>query len=442
MTEGAFLLRYSLFESDYEGFSRETSRSRVENFRASVLLRHHFRDGFAANLQVPTSTVGATDAFGNDQRLNGFGDIRLGARYDLSVLWNQKAYLPNVALNLGMALPSGQQQRFEQEDSQIPITILATGRGAFALAFRAEATQFVQRSIAVKAWAGVDLPITKNALGISNGLQVDYGVGLLYLVNDWLFANAQIGAQYLAQAKTPSLDIILNSGGNVVAGEMMLGVRPTDDLTLAFGARAPIWVGLNGRQVGESFTILTSISTRFGASADEDEHDHDHGDAHDHGDVHDDGDAHDHGDGDAESHDVHKDAHDHGDVHVPANSAASAPAHEPDIKDASTKGDDFVISNVVQKGRVTVIDFWSEWCAPCEDISKMMTRLAKKHSGLSVRKVEVPDFECAAAKTHLKNVAGLPVIWIYGKNGERVAVFESAEFKKIEQAIEKALLAK
>jgi len=91
-----------------------------------------------------------------------------------------------------------------------------------------------------------------------------------------------------------------------------------------------------------------------------------------------------------------------------------------DISDAATGGQSFVLKDVLVPGKVTVIDYWAEWCKPCKAITRLLKDMVKKHPNLAVRKAELTDFDCALAKEHLQGVPKIPVVRIYDDKGQLV----------------------
>ena len=74
-------------------------------------------------------------------------------------------------------------------------------------------------------------------------------------------------------------------------------------------------------------------------------------------------------------------------------------------------------------------------------MTEKLEKLAQQHRELAVRRVEVPNFETPVAKKYLKEVKGLPIIWIYSKDGKRVQKLEAITPDQGIEAIKKALLA-
>jgi len=89
---------------------------------------------------------------------------------------------------------------------------------------------------------------------------------------------------------------------------------------------------------------------------------------------------------------------------------------------------------VSQRGRLIVIDFYADWCAPCRQLSPILDSIAAEKGGqVLVGKVDVEQFKQLAMQ---QGVQGIPDVRLY-KNGKEVDRFkgysnEAAVREKIE----------
>jgi thiol:disulfide interchange protein len=91
------------------------------------------------------------------------------------------------------------------------------------------------------------------------------------------------------------------------------------------------------------------------------------------------------------------------------------------------------------KGKVTVFDFYADWCAACRKVDgHVYKRLAGGEAGLAYRKLNVVDWESPLAQRYLQDVPSLPLLVVYGPDGREVAKLHGAELDKLDAAIRKA----
>jgi thiol-disulfide isomerase/thioredoxin len=86
-------------------------------------------------------------------------------------------------------------------------------------------------------------------------------------------------------------------------------------------------------------------------------------------------------------------------------------------------------------GKVTLFDFYADWCAPCRKIEAHVSGLLSKRSDLAVRKLNVVSWETPLAARYLKNVPDLPYVVVYGKNGRRVGAISGLKLDALDEAI-------
>jgi len=91
-------------------------------------------------------------------------------------------------------------------------------------------------------------------------------------------------------------------------------------------------------------------------------------------------------------------------------------------------------TNVLKSDKLTVIDFWAEWCGPCRAIGPVIEELSKEYSGrVNVGKVNV-DLNPSVSMNY--GITSIPAI-LFIKDGKVVdkqigAVPKSILVKKIQ----------
>ena len=95
------------------------------------------------------------------------------------------------------------------------------------------------------------------------------------------------------------------------------------------------------------------------------------------------------------------------------------------------------LTKYIAKGKVTIVDFYADWCAPCRTVGPFLAGQTTKDPAVVLRKVNVD--QCPALKGQY-GVGGIPHVKIYNKSGELVEtmVGSKAILGGVERAIAKA----
>jgi thiol-disulfide isomerase/thioredoxin len=111
-----------------------------------------------------------------------------------------------------------------------------------------------------------------------------------------------------------------------------------------------------------------------------------------------------------------------------------------DVSWLSKAGEDVPDLDVhVVKGKVTVFEFYADWCAVCRKVDgHVFKRLAGGETDLAYRKLNVAMWESALGQRYIKDVPTLPLIVVYGASGKRFRALYGADLAVLDRTIAEA----
>ena len=93
-------------------------------------------------------------------------------------------------------------------------------------------------------------------------------------------------------------------------------------------------------------------------------------------------------------------------------------AQAPKIKTISAGGKRVELNELLVKGKVTMVDFYADWCGPCRMLSPKLEHMAKTDGHLFLRKVDIINWNTAVAKQF--QLQSIPNVRIFDGQGKMV----------------------
>jgi thiol-disulfide isomerase/thioredoxin len=106
-----------------------------------------------------------------------------------------------------------------------------------------------------------------------------------------------------------------------------------------------------------------------------------------------------------------------------------------DVAVVVSDGSDYPdLQKALVPGKITVVDFYADWCMPCRKVDEHV----KKLSNVAYRRFNVVDWDTPLAKRYLNNIPELPYVIVFNASGARVDAVSGADLLKLDAAIAKA----
>ena len=107
-----------------------------------------------------------------------------------------------------------------------------------------------------------------------------------------------------------------------------------------------------------------------------------------------------------------------------------------DLKKLSEQGEDVPdLTAHAVSGKVTVFDFYADWCPPCRKVDAHMYGLLNQRQDIAYRKLNVVSWDTPLAKRYLAGVPNLPHLVIYRKDGRPVRSVSGLDLAALDAAI-------
>ncbi len=98
---------------------------------------------------------------------------------------------------------------------------------------------------------------------------------------------------------------------------------------------------------------------------------------------------------------------------------ASLPSAAEDIE-TITHGDRVDITAHLAPGKLTLVDFYADWCGPCRSLAPKLDRLATANpDSLAIRKIDVVNWESDVAAQY--RIQSIPHLKLFDENGRLLA---------------------
>jgi len=97
-------------------------------------------------------------------------------------------------------------------------------------------------------------------------------------------------------------------------------------------------------------------------------------------------------------------------------------------------GSKIKFKNYLAIGKITIFDFYADWCAPCRVFSPKLEHLIKNNSNVALRKVDIVTWKSELSKQLTKNhkMPALPFTLIFNDKGNLLGRVEGNKIEAVE----------
>ncbi|KAI8915715.1 thioredoxin-like protein, partial [Gorgonomyces haynaldii] len=84
-------------------------------------------------------------------------------------------------------------------------------------------------------------------------------------------------------------------------------------------------------------------------------------------------------------------------------------------------------NKLIQSSKLTVVDFWAEWCGPCKAVAPRFEQLSKEHTQVQFLKVNVDEQQEISSQHQIR---AMPT-FLFFKQGKLLDTVVGADINKI-----------
>jgi thioredoxin 1 len=114
---------------------------------------------------------------------------------------------------------------------------------------------------------------------------------------------------------------------------------------------------------------------------------------------------------------------------------ANINAGSPGIRVVSNKGANVDLPSLLAEGKVTIVDFYADWCGPCRAVAPHLEKLAKDDPNVSLLKIDIVNWETPVVKQF--GIKSVPSIRVYGRNKQQVGA-PTSDFDTVAKLVKQA----
>jgi thioredoxin 1 len=101
-----------------------------------------------------------------------------------------------------------------------------------------------------------------------------------------------------------------------------------------------------------------------------------------------------------------------------------------------TGGNEVDINKHLANGKITLVEFYADWCGPCKMISPALESLAKTDSSIALCKIDIVNWSSAVTRQY--SIHFIPCVLVFDRKGQMVGVMRGVDTEVLNQYIAQA----
>jgi thioredoxin 1 len=87
-------------------------------------------------------------------------------------------------------------------------------------------------------------------------------------------------------------------------------------------------------------------------------------------------------------------------------------------------------------GKVTLVDFYADWCGPCKHLSPSLEQMARTDPEIALRKIDIVNWKTAVVRQY--NIHSIPQVNVYNRSGRLVGTVVGANAQEVKRYVAQA----
>jgi thioredoxin 1 len=95
-----------------------------------------------------------------------------------------------------------------------------------------------------------------------------------------------------------------------------------------------------------------------------------------------------------------------------------ATLREGKVRIVSNGGEQVDLSSLLAPGKITIVDFYADWCGPCRQISPHLEQLARTDPDIALLKIDIVNWNTPVTRQF--GIESVPNVRVFGRTGAQV----------------------